>query len=195
MVLGLSLSATAGYALSRFKFPGNRRLMWGFLITQMFPVAILIVPIYKIFAKFGLLDTQPSLIIAYLHDRGAVLRLDAAGVLRHHPQRARRGGPAGRSRPVQDVLAAGPPPGPTRPGGDGVLHAHGVGRGGLRQRIHEGGDHKTLAAAPRSSRASSRLSWELTRRGRRAVTCPPPSCSFLAQRNLVAGLTAGGTKG
>src|SRR5512134_2203988 len=46
MVLGIFMSATAGYALSRFNFPGRRSLMWTFLITQMFPVAILIVPIY-----------------------------------------------------------------------------------------------------------------------------------------------------
>ena len=45
------MSATTGYALSRFSFPGKRGLMWMLLITQMFPVAILIVPIYNIMAS------------------------------------------------------------------------------------------------------------------------------------------------
>ncbi len=39
--------------------------MWVFLITQMFPVAILIVPIYTIMASLNLIDTKASLVIAY----------------------------------------------------------------------------------------------------------------------------------
>ena len=66
MVFGIAMSATAGYALSRFNFPGKRGLMWTFLLTQMFPVAILIVPIYTIMANLGLIDTKASLVIAYL---------------------------------------------------------------------------------------------------------------------------------
>lgn len=65
MVIGIAMSASAGYALSRFNFPGKRGLMWVFLLTQMFPVAILIVPIYTIMAKAGLIDTKASLVIAY----------------------------------------------------------------------------------------------------------------------------------
>ena len=37
-----------------------------FLVTQMFPVAILIVPIYIIMANLGLINTQAALVIAYL---------------------------------------------------------------------------------------------------------------------------------
>ena len=65
MVLGVFISATCGYAMSRFRFPAYRPLMWLFLLTQMFPVAILIVPIYNLMADLGLIDTHASLIIAY----------------------------------------------------------------------------------------------------------------------------------
>lgn len=65
MVLGVSMSATAGYALSRFRFPGRRALMWTFLVTQMFPVAVLIVPIYTIMSRLGLINNLLSLVIAY----------------------------------------------------------------------------------------------------------------------------------
>jgi arabinogalactan oligomer / maltooligosaccharide transport system permease protein len=66
MAIGVFISATTGYAVSRFNFPGRRPLMWAFLVTQMFPVAVLIVPIYVIMANLGLINTLPSLIIAYL---------------------------------------------------------------------------------------------------------------------------------
>lgn len=65
MVIGIAMSATAGYAISRFNFPGKRSLMWTFLITQMFPVSILIVPIYTIMSRLGLINTHVSLVIAY----------------------------------------------------------------------------------------------------------------------------------
>ncbi|WP_347405070.1 sugar ABC transporter permease [Micromonospora sp. WMMD1082] len=66
MSIGIFLAATTGYAVSRFNFPGRRPLMMVFLVTQMFPVAILIVPIYTIMARLGLINTMPALIIAYL---------------------------------------------------------------------------------------------------------------------------------
>ena len=37
MVFGIAMSATAGYALSRFNFPGKRGIMWIFLLTQSSP--------------------------------------------------------------------------------------------------------------------------------------------------------------
>ncbi|MFF5972426.1 sugar ABC transporter permease [Streptomyces sp. NPDC012769] len=65
-VLGVFVSSTTGYAVSRFRFPGKRGLMWTLLITQMFPVAVLIVPIYNIMASMGLLNTASGLVITYL---------------------------------------------------------------------------------------------------------------------------------
>ncbi|CAM5440415.1 Carbohydrate ABC transporter permease OS=Streptomyces microflavus OX=1919 GN=HUT09_08635 PE=3 SV=1 [Streptomyces microflavus] len=40
--------------------------MWTLLITQMFPVAVLIVPIYNIMANLGLLNQPAGLVITYL---------------------------------------------------------------------------------------------------------------------------------
>ncbi len=66
MALGILVSATAGYAVSRFRFPGYRPLMWTFLVVQMFPISILIVSIYTIMSSLGLLNSYASLVIAYL---------------------------------------------------------------------------------------------------------------------------------
>ncbi|MFI7103637.1 sugar ABC transporter permease [Streptomyces sp. NPDC050161] len=65
-VIGVLLSATTGYAVSRFRFPGMRPLMWLLLITQMFPVAVLIVPLYNLMATLGLLNQPVGLIVTYL---------------------------------------------------------------------------------------------------------------------------------
>lgn len=65
-VLGVFIASTTGYAVSRFRFPGKRGLMWTLLITQMFPVAVLIVPIYNIMSSLGLLNKSAGLVITYL---------------------------------------------------------------------------------------------------------------------------------
>ncbi|WP_067171767.1 sugar ABC transporter permease [Microtetraspora niveoalba] len=65
-VLGVFVASTTGYAISRFRFPGHRGVMWLLLVTQMFPVAILIVPLYNLMAGLGLLNQIPGLVVAYL---------------------------------------------------------------------------------------------------------------------------------
>ncbi|WP_034269348.1 sugar ABC transporter permease [Haloechinothrix halophila] len=62
--LAVFIAATAGYAASRMRFPGQRPLMWMFLITQMFPAAVLIVPLYNVLSDLGLLNSYGGLILA-----------------------------------------------------------------------------------------------------------------------------------
>jgi len=64
-VIGLFLAATAAYAFSRYRFPGYRPALTAFLITQMFPAAILIVPIYNIILHLGLLNQKTGIVLAY----------------------------------------------------------------------------------------------------------------------------------
>lgn len=59
------VAASAGYAASRMRFPGRRGLMWTFLVVQMFPMAVLIVPLYNIMARLHLLDSFTGLTLAY----------------------------------------------------------------------------------------------------------------------------------
>ncbi|UFJ39396.1 carbohydrate ABC transporter permease [Brevibacillus humidisoli] len=64
-LVALALSTTAAYALSRFKFAGKRAIHYGFFLTQMFPGALLIIPLYKIVNSLGLLNNYLGLILAY----------------------------------------------------------------------------------------------------------------------------------
>ncbi|NEB79860.1 sugar ABC transporter permease [Streptomyces sp. SID14478] len=64
-VIGVLFAATTGYAVSRMRFPGYKPLMWMLLLTQAFPIAVLIVPMYEIFAELGLVDSYLGLVLAY----------------------------------------------------------------------------------------------------------------------------------
>lgn len=62
---GLFFATTAAFAFSQYRFPGRRAGLYAFLFTQMFPGAILIIPLYTIFSSMQLLDSYPGLIIGY----------------------------------------------------------------------------------------------------------------------------------
>ncbi|MFG3317182.1 sugar ABC transporter permease [Streptomyces sp. NPDC048171] len=64
-VIGVMVAATTGYAVSRMRFPGYRKLMWVLLVTQMFPIAVLIVPMYQILSDLQLVDSYLGLILVY----------------------------------------------------------------------------------------------------------------------------------
>ena len=64
-VLGVFLACTAGYAYSRFRFPGRRQGMTAFLVTQMFPGTLMIIPQFILMAKMGLLNQLAGLVVIY----------------------------------------------------------------------------------------------------------------------------------
>ncbi len=64
MVLSILLAILPAYALSRFRFHGKGVLGFVLFATQMLPEAMLVVPLYAIFAKLLLLDTLGGLILA-----------------------------------------------------------------------------------------------------------------------------------
>ena len=59
------LAALAGYAISRFTFKGKGVVVFTLLATQLFPLVLLISPLYRIFATLGLLDTRLGLVLIY----------------------------------------------------------------------------------------------------------------------------------
>ena len=59
------LASALGYALSRFRFHGKRALLALLLCTQLFPLVMVIAPIYRLLAPLGLTDSLTGLIIVY----------------------------------------------------------------------------------------------------------------------------------
>lgn len=60
----LALSVVGGYALSQFRWRGRTVFGFALLTTQMLPEALLIIPIFIIFRRAGLIDTLPGLVFA-----------------------------------------------------------------------------------------------------------------------------------
>ncbi len=71
LVAGTAAAATVvvailgGYAFSRYRFRMKNAILIFFLITQMLPFVLLVIPLYTIFVQLGLINTHASLMLAY----------------------------------------------------------------------------------------------------------------------------------
>ena len=64
VVLCLVVAIFAGYSFSRFQYKGSSFMQFFILISQMFPLVLLLISIYVIFLKIGLTDSLYGLILA-----------------------------------------------------------------------------------------------------------------------------------
>ena len=198
MIFGVAMAATAGYAISRYNFPGKRPLMWTFLVTQMFPVAILIVPIYAIMSRLGLINTHASLIIAYCTVAVPFCTWMLRGYFDTIPRDLDEAasvdglGPYGTFWRVVLPLA--------RPGLAVTMFYTFLtawGEVAYASAFINTNDKFTLAYGLQTfvPRPPTLPLWELMTPAAILIVIPAGIVFFFAQKHLVAGLTAGGTKG
>jgi arabinogalactan oligomer/maltooligosaccharide transport system permease protein len=196
MAVGVFMAATAGYALSRFNFPGRRQLMLVFLVTQMFPVAILIVPIYVIMANLGLINTLAALVIAYLtvavpfcawmlkgyFDSISTSLDEAAAIDGCGPFAVFWRIVAPLARPGLAVTAF-------------FTFLTAWGEVAYASAFIQTDNRFTLAYGMQQFVPQFNPQWEYLTAAAVLVTIPAGLVFFFAQRHLISGLTAGGTKG
>lgn len=64
-VLCMFLGSLSGYTLARTRFWGAGALSYLILMSRLVPPIVIVVPMFTIFRRFGLVDTHLGLIIAY----------------------------------------------------------------------------------------------------------------------------------
>ena len=66
-IVSVTFGTMAGYALARFRYPGQWRYQMSFWIlsTRMMPPIVSIIPLYLFFNFFDMLNTKSALVIAY----------------------------------------------------------------------------------------------------------------------------------
>ena len=65
-VVTVFIAMLAAYAFSRFRFRGKSALLSTFAFTQLFPFAVLLMPLYIMYHRLNLVNTYLGIIIAYL---------------------------------------------------------------------------------------------------------------------------------
>jgi multiple sugar transport system permease protein len=64
MAIAVPIASLAGYAMSRFAYRGVSETGFLLLVARMLPASLLIIPLYIIFARLGLINNYLSLVIA-----------------------------------------------------------------------------------------------------------------------------------
>jgi arabinogalactan oligomer/maltooligosaccharide transport system permease protein len=196
MLVGVFLAATSGYAMSRFNFPGKRSLMWTFLVTQMFPMAILIVPIYRIMSDLQLLDTYGSLVLAYSTIAVPFCAYMLKGYFDTIPMEIDEAGRVDGLTPFGTFWRLALPlarPGLAVTAFYTFLTAWG--EVAYASKFMVSPQNYTLAFGMQTYVGQFNQNWHLLAAASVLVTVPAMLVFYVVQRWLVAGLTAGGTKG
>jgi arabinogalactan oligomer/maltooligosaccharide transport system permease protein len=194
-VIAVGLAATTGYALSRLKFPGHRAFALSLLITQMFPAAILIVPYYNLMAKLNLLNTYGGLVLAYVVVAVPFCAWMLRGYFGTIPVEIDEAGLMDGLSPfgafVRLVLPLARP-------GLAVTAFYAFltawGEVAYASNFLVGDEKLTLAAGLQQFVGQFKAEWGLMTAAAVLITIPAAIVFLTVQRNLVSGLTAGGTK-
>ncbi|MFF5405032.1 sugar ABC transporter permease [Streptomyces misionensis] len=193
-VLGVFLAATAGYAVSRMTFPGSRQLMWTFLVTQMFPSIVLIVPLYLLMSELHLLDNYLGLILAYATTAVPFCAWMMKGYFDTIPKEIDEAGRVDGLTPFGTFWRLIVPL--ARPGlAVTAFYSFLTAWGEVAYATQfMQSDHYTLAVGIRTFAQDQRPDWAWTSATAIIITIPAALVFMLVQRSLVSGLTAGGTK-
>jgi multiple sugar transport system permease protein len=64
--IALALGSAAAYAIARLSVPGGNTILLMTLATQMFPGIVIIIPLFMVLSRLGLIDTYAALVVVYL---------------------------------------------------------------------------------------------------------------------------------
>lgn len=195
-IIGVLIAASAGYAVSRMRFPGRRQLMYTFLLTQMFPVAVLMVPMYKIMAGLHLLDTYLGLIIIYCSTAVPYCAWLLKAYFGTIPVEIDEAGCLDGLNPVSVFWRLIVPlarPGLSVAAFYSFLTAWGEVAFASHFMLSE--DKYTLAVGLQTYISQFNSQWNYMAATAVMIAIPAALVFYVVQRHLVAGLTAGGTKG
>ncbi len=195
VTLGLLLALPAAYAFSRFRFPGRSTLMVQFLAINMFPVVMLILPLFVLLRQLGLLDTYLALIAGH-----ATFTLPFAiwlmtsyvdGIPRDLDQAAAIDG-ATRWQIMRLVILPLTLPGLVAVG----IYLFIASWNEYLFALMLAGQHvRTVTVALQSFIGENQIQWGLLMAGGTLVSLPATILFLMTQGKLVGGLTGGAVKG
>jgi arabinogalactan oligomer/maltooligosaccharide transport system permease protein len=192
----VAIATPAAYALARFEFVGKRSGLRGMLMTQMFPGVASAVPLYLILDALHLLDTRTGLVLVYASTAVPFAVFQLRGAFLAIPVDLEEAAMVDGATRTQAFLKVALPA--ARPAiavtslfafmsawNEFILAATLLGRE----------SSFTLPVVLQSYVGEFNAQWGAFAAGAILVSVPVMILFYVAQRQLVSGLTAGGVKG
>ena len=192
----LAVAVPAAYVLSRDRFRGRRPLLAALLVVQMVSPVILLVPIYGIIERLGLIDTRAGLILVYAAMQVPftvwVLKNFFDAVPRSILEAARLDG-ASRARTLWTIVLPIIAPGL---GATAIFNLAAYwSEFGLALVLLDSQERFTMPLGLFSFQSAYETDWQLLAAASFIALVPVITAFVLLQRFFIAGLTAGAVKG
>jgi ABC-type glycerol-3-phosphate transport system permease component len=195
-VLSVTLGTACAYALARLHFRGKALALAFVLAVSMFPQVSIVSPLYLLLREFRLLDTYPGLVLPYLTFAMPLTIWMLVGFFRQLPvelEEAAFMDGAGRWRTIRDVVLPLAAPGVATTSILTFLYCWNEFLFALSFAL--GPDSYTVPVAIALFRGQYQVPWGEILAAAVVATVPVAAMVLVAQRRIVAGLTAGAVKG
>jgi ABC-type glycerol-3-phosphate transport system permease component len=194
--VSIPIAAMCAYALARLRMRGQRVLLALILSVSMFPQISIVPPLYLSLRELGLLDTYPGLVLPYLTLTTPLAVWILTAFFRQLPwdlEDAAMVDGASRLRTLRDIVLP--------------LSAPGVASAAILTFLYSwneflfalsftlGPDRYTVPVAITLFRGRYQVPWGQILAAAMVATLPVALIVLAFQRRIVAGLTAGATKG
>ncbi len=195
-LLAVSLGAVCAYALAQLRFRGKRLLLAMVLAVSMFPQISVVAPLYLVLRFFRLLNTYPGLILPYLTFAMPLTIWLLVGFFRQLPrdlEEAALVDGASRLRAAREVVLPLAWPGLATTAILTFLYSWNEFLFALSFTL--GPERYTVPVAIALFRGQYQVPWGQVLAAAIVATVPVALIVTVAQRRIVAGLTAGAVKG
>ncbi len=196
VLITIAIGATGAYSLTRFVFPGRETIAKLILCTYMFAPIMIVIPIYVLARKLGIVNTHTALVLSYtsfcLPFSLWLLRAFFQSIPVELEEAAHVDG-AGRARAVVYIVAPLALPGLIA---TAIFTFTLAWNDYLFTRILVSSDElKTLPVGVQDLFAAAVVDWGLIMAASMLITVPALAFFMAVQRHLVAGWGSGGLKG
>jgi ABC-type glycerol-3-phosphate transport system permease component len=192
----IPMAALCAYALARMPFRGKRLLLALVLAVSMFPQISIVAPLYLGLRTLGLHTTYPGLVLPYLTISMPHAIWLLTGYFRHFPRELEEAAMldgASRFRALRDVVLPVAAPGLASTAILTFLYCWNEFLFALSFTL--GPERYTVPVAIALFRGRYQVPWGEVLAGAIVATVPVVVLVLVFQRHIVAGLTAGATKG
>jgi ABC-type glycerol-3-phosphate transport system permease component len=195
-LFAVPVASLCAYALARLPLPGKGALLSLILAVSMFPQISIVPPLYLILRELRLLDTYPGLVLPYLTFTTPLAVWLLTGFFRQLPrdiEEAALVDGASRLRALRDVVLPLAAPGLASTAILTFLYCWNEFLFALSFTL--GPDRYTVPVAIALFRGRYQVPWGQVLAAAVVATVPVALLVLAFQRRIVAGLTAGATKG
>lgn len=195
-IVGVVIAIPAAYALARFRFAGKEAGVRALLATQMFPSVAAAVAVYVLLHKLGLLNTRTGLVLCYASTSVpfAIFQLRAAfEAIPVDLEEAAMVDGATRFQAFLKVALPAARPAIAVTALFAFMSAYN--EFVLAVTLLDKEEMFTLPVLLKRFIGEHDAQWEKFAAGSLVVSIPVMALFYVAQKNLIAGLTSGGVKG